>query len=213
MKNQNLTLLSKWRFKEISNDFMTEGHETLQELTRIQEKFSKPDTDTFINELRDSIAGYTLGFDMINIEKHGFDCKKKNKDIFLEVKSASFSSSTWNATFNDTTYEKAEAFKDEKVYLALAVWKNASDLLFIIYGQNEKIGEFLEKKIDWFKSGHVVRSTQSISASNLINTYGFKILAVNRTKLEVLNILRLKSRAFKNLTIDNIQDMSEFKGI
>lgn len=192
---------------------MTEGHETLQELTRIQEKFSKPDTDTFINELRDSIAGYTLGFDMINIEKHGFDCKKKNKDIFLEVKSASFSSSTWNATFNDTTYEKAEAFKDEKVYLALAVWKNASDLLFIIYGQNEKIGEFLEKKIDWFKSGHVVRSTQSISASNLINTYGFKILAVNRTKLEVLNILRLKSRAFKNLTIDNIQDMSEFKGI
>lgn len=213
MKNQNLTLLSKGRFKEISNDFMTEGHETLQELTRIQEKFSKPDTDTFINELRDSIAGYTLGFDMINIEKHGFDCKKKNKDIFLEVKSASFSSSTWNATFNDTTYEKAEAFKDEKVYLALAVWKNARDLLFIIYGQNEKIGEFLEKKIDWFKSGHVVRSTQSISASNLINTYGFKILAVNRTKLEVLNILRLKSRAFKNLTIDNIQDMSEFKGI
>lgn len=139
--------------------------------------------------------------------------QKENKDIFLEVKSASFSSSTWNATFNDTTYEKAEAFKDEKVYLALAVWKNARDLLFIIYGQNEKIGEFLEKKIDWFKSGHVVRSTQSISASNLINTYGFKILAVNRTKLEVLNILRLKSRAFKNLTIDNIQDMSEFKGI
>lgn len=36
MKNQNLTLLSKGRFKEISNDFMTEGHETLQELTRIQ---------------------------------------------------------------------------------------------------------------------------------------------------------------------------------
>lgn len=82
MKNQNLTLLSKGRFKEISNDFMTEGHETLQELTRIQEKFSKPDTDTFINELRDSIAGYTLGFDMINIEKHGFDCKKKIRTFF-----------------------------------------------------------------------------------------------------------------------------------
>jgi len=196
MKNQNLQLLRKGEFKEISNIFMTEGHEALQELTRIQEKFNKPDTDTFINELRDSIAGYTLGFDLVNVEKHGFDCKKRNEEVYLEVKSASFSSSSWGATFNDTTFEKAESFKDKKVFLALAIWKNASDLLFIIYGQNEKIGEFLEEKIKWFKEGNTVRSTQTISASQLINEYGFKILAVNKSKEEVLNILRLKSKAF-----------------
>lgn len=213
MKNQNLPLLSKGVFKEISNDFMSEGHEALQVLTKIQKKYNKPDTDTFINELRDSIAGYTLGFDLVNIEKHGFDCKKKNKVIFLEVKSASFSSSTWTATFNDTTLEKAEAFKDEKVFLALAIWKNASDLLFVIYGQNEQIGEFLEKRIKWFKSGHTVRSTQSLSASQLINSYGFKILAVNKSKSEVLSILRLKSKAFKSLTINDIQDLNDFKGV
>ena len=213
MKNQNLQLLSKGEFKEISNIFMTEGHEALQELTRIQEKFDKPDTDTFINELRDSIAGYTLGFDLVNIEKHGFDCKKKDKDVYLEVKSASFSSSSWGATFNDTTFEKAEAFKDEKVFLALAIWKNASDLLFIIYGQNEKIGEFLEEKIKWFKGGNTVRSTQTISASQLINEYGFKILAVNKSKEEVLNILRLKSRSFKSLTQNDIQDLKDFEGV
>ena len=213
MKNQQLQILSKGNFNEISNIFMTEGHEALQELTRIQEKFNKPDTDTFINELRDSIAGYTLGFDLVNTEKHGFDCKKKDQETFLEVKSASFSSSSWNATFNDTTYEKAEAFKDEKVFLALAVWKNASDLLFIIYGQNEKIGEFLEEKIKWFKEGHTVRSTQTILARQLIEEYGFKILAVNKTKEEVLSILRLKSKAFKSLTKDDIQDVNDFKGV
>jgi len=213
MKNQNLQLLRKGEFKEISNIFMTEGHEALQELTRIQEKFNKPDTDTFINELRDSIAGYTLGFDLVNVEKHGFDCKKRNEEVYLEVKSASFSSSSWGATFNDTTFEKAESFKDKKVFLALAIWKNASDLLFIIYGQNEKIGEFLEEKIKWFKEGNTVRSTQTISASQLINEYGFKILAVNKSKEEVLNILRLKSKAFKSLTKNDIQDMQDFEGV
>ena len=126
------------------------------------------------------------------------------------MKSASFSASSWGATFNDTTLEKAESFKDEKVYLALAIWKNASDLLFIIYGQNERIGEFLEEKVRWFKSGHTVRSTQSISASQLVNDYGFKILAVNRTKEDVLNLLRLKSSSFKNLTIEDIQDLKSF---
>jgi len=213
MNNKSLSLFNKGDFKPISNDFMTEGHEGLQELAKLQEKYNKHDTDTFINELRDSIAGYTLGFDLVNTEKHGFDCKKQSKDLYLEVKSASFSSSTWNATFNDTTYEKAEAFKDKKVYLALAIWKNASDLLFIIYGQNEKIGEFLENRIKWFKSGHTVRSTQSISASQLINEYGFKILAVNKNKIEVLNILRLKSISFKKLTLNDIEDLSEFKGL
>ena len=213
MKNQDLSLFYKGDFKTISNEFMTEGHEGLQELARLQEKYDKPDTDTFINELRDSIAGYTLGFDLVNIEKHGFDCKKDRENIFLEVKSASFSSSEWGATFNDTTLEKAESFKDKKVFLALAIWKNASDLLFVIYGQNEKIGEFLESKVNWFKAGNTVRSTQTISASKLINGYGFKILAVNRTKQEVLNILRLKSSAFKKLTINDIKDISEFTHI
>ncbi len=213
MKNQNLVLFNKGDYKIISNDFMTEGHMALSDLTKVQEKYNKPDTDTFINELRDSIAGYTLGFDLVNIEKHGLDCKNKRKNIFLEVKSASFSSSLWSATFNDTTYEKAEAFKDKKVYLALAIWKNASELLFIIYGQNERIGEFLEEKVKWFKEGNTVRSSQSISASKLINEYNFKILAVNKTKSEVLNILKLKSRAFNKLSLSDIQDLTEFKGL
>lgn len=214
MKNKDLALFKKGTFMPINNQFMMEGHEVLKRVQEVQEKFHKEDTDTFINELRDSIAGYTLGFELVNVNKHGFDCKLSEKDeCYLEVKSASFIANSWQATFNDTTLEKAEAFKDEKVYLALAVWKDASDLIFICYGQNPLIGEFLEEKIKWFKSGNTVRSTQSISLSTLVFKYGFKILAVNRTKEEVLSLLRLRNKTFNKLTIDSIISLDEFKGI
>lgn len=213
MENNSLSLFNKGAFKPIDNNFMLEGHEILQELAIVQEKYNKPDTDTFINELRDSMVGYTLGFDLVNVEKHGFDCSANNNQLFLEVKSASLSAKDWTATFNDTTLEKALAFKDEKLFLALAVWKNASDLLFIIYGQNENIGNFLEQKVKWFKEGHTVRSTQSITASSLVFDYGFKILAVNRSKEDVLTLLRLNNRKFMKLRAEDILDTSEYISI
>lgn len=214
MKDEELALFQKGNFMTIDNDFMTEGHEVLQRVQEVQEKYHKDDTDTFINELRDSIAGYTLGFELVNVEKHGFDCKmSQNDDIYLEVKSASFIADSWQATFNDTTLEKAEAFKDKKVYLALAVWKDASDLLFICYGQNKKIGEYLENKVKWFKAGNTVRSTQSISLAKLVFEYGFKILAVNKSKEDVISLLRLKNRVFTTMEPDVVISLSEFNGI
>lgn len=149
MNDRKLDLFEKGKFISIDRGFMCEGHNALLSISKVQEKYNKKDTDTFINELRDSIAGYTLGFELVNVEKHGFDCKlSKDKDIYLEVKSASFIAKSWQATFNDTTFEKADAFKDKKVYLALAVWEKASDLLFICYGQNIEIGNYLEEKVD-----------------------------------------------------------------
>lgn len=214
MLNKNLALFEKGNFELIDKNFMVEGHEVLQKVQEVQEKFHKEDTDTFINELRDSIAGYTLGFELVNVEKHGFDCKmSKDEDYYLEVKSASFIADSWQATFNDTTLEKAEAFKDEKVFLALAVWKDASDLLFICFGQNEKIGEYLEEKVKWFKKGNTVRSTQSISLSNLVFKYGFKILAVNKSKEEVISLLRLKNRAFYKMDDDSVISLKDFSDI
>ncbi|MGN1270169.1 MAG: hypothetical protein ACI4UU_04825 [Clostridia bacterium] len=213
MNDEDLKLFGKGNYKDVDQSFMEEGKTVLQELQRVQEKYDKLDTDTFINELRDSIAGYTLGFNLVNIEKHGFDCKKDSKNLYLEVKSASFSSESWQATFNDTTLEKAEAFKDKKVFLALAVWKGASDLLFICYGQNKKIGEYLEHKVKWFKLGKTVRSTQSIAISKLVFDYGFNILAVNRTKREVLNLLKAKNSKFKKLNEDDIISIEEYNGL
>lgn len=213
MEHKDLKLFSKGNFQLINNAFMVEGQEVLQEVKAVQEKYGKNDTDTFINELRDSIAGYTLGFDLVNIDKHGFDCKRSSDGILLEVKSASFDAQSWQATFNDTTYEKADAFKNAKVYLALAVWKDASDLLFIVYGQNRKLGEFLESKVAWFKEGHTVRSTQSISLSDLVFKYKFTILAVNKKKEDIKSLLKLKNRNFAKLLDNQVIDLKEFNDI
>ena len=206
------SLLNKGNYKPINQDFLIEGHMVLEEVADVQEKWGKGDTDTFINELRDSMAGYYLGYDLVNIEKHGFDCKKnENEDIFLEVKSASFAASTWGATFNDTTIEKAQCFQSDKVYLCLAVWKNASNLLFLVYGQNKRIGEFLEEKVNRFLSGNGgVRSTQTISMSQLIFDYGFDIICVNKTKEEVKSILRLKSRQFFSIPDNRFLSLYEY---
>ncbi len=204
MEKYDLKLFDKGKFSHIDNEFIAEGVLALRELQKVQERFNKNDTDTFINELRDQIVGHTLGFDLVNVEKHGFDCKMADKkDIFLEVKAASYDSSTWNATFNDTTLEKANCFKSKKLYLALAVWKDASDLLFICFGQNENIGKLLEEKVKWFKAGNTVRSTQSISFSKLIKDFGFKICTVDRSTEDVKKLIGAKFNNLKNIP-DNL---------
>ena len=76
--------------------------------------------------------------------------------------------------------------------MALAVWKDASDLLFICFGQNENIGKLLEEKVKWFKAGNTVRSTQSISFSKLIKDFGFKICTVDRSTEDVKKTTRCK---------------------
>lgn len=201
MERKGLKLFNKGKFSHIDNEFIAEGVLALRELQKVQERFNKNDTDTFINELRDQIVGHTLGFDLVNVEKHGFDCKMADKkDIFLEVKAASYDSKTWNATFNDTTLEKANCFKSKNLYLALAVWKDASDLLFICFGQNEKIGEWLEKKVKWFKTGNTVRSTQSISFPKLISDFGFKICTVDRSIEDVKKLITAKFARIKKVS-------------
>ena len=211
MLDNDLDLFKKGNFQPIDNNFIMEWHEVLQEVQIVQEKYNKLDTDTFINELRDSIAWYNLWYELVNIEKHWFDCKKSaDEECYLEVKSASFSAKDWQATFNDTTLEKAEAFKDKKVFLALAVWKDASDLLFICYGQNSEIWDFLESKVKRFKAWNTVRSTQSISLSNLVFTYWFKIIAVNRSKWEILSLLRLKNKNFLKMPSNVVISIEEY---
>ncbi len=207
-----IPLLDKGNFKPIDTTFLVEGHEVLEEVAQVQEKFKKEDTDTFINELRDSIAGYYLGYDLVNTEKHGFDCKlNESANVFLEVKSASFAASSWGATFNDTTLEKADCFSENNVFLCLAVWKNASNLLFVCYGQNQNIGNFLRERVNKFLNGYGgVRSTQSISLSQLVFEYGFDIICVNKSKEEVKQILTLKSRVFAHLNPEQLLSLSEY---
>lgn len=212
MKNNNLEYFNKGNFEPINRQFMKDGLIAMNNLSEFQNQYQKGDIDTLLNELHDSIVGHYLGFELVNTEKHGFDCKYSyDKEIFLESKVASYSAKTWNATFNDTTYEKAEAFKDTKVWLALSIWTSVSDLLCICYGQNEEIGNFLKQKIDIFKEGKVVRSTQSISMSNLIFKYNFRILTVSYTPDKLKSWLTLENNSFRNLDLSKVDTLSTFK--
>lgn len=200
----NEKLLGKGQFEKIDKNFIKEGTEALVGLSLVQEKYYKTDTDVFINELRDSMIGEILGYHEVNKSKHGFDCRTES-NIYLEVKNASYSANSWQATFNDTTYEKAEAFKSNDLYLALGVWDKAADLLFIVYGKNSRIGDYLKSKIDDFKNGLTVRSVQTIAYTKLINDYGFRIITQTRSKNEILEIIREKNKKFgKELQLSDI---------
>lgn len=191
-KNQDLNIFHKGNYQEINRDFISEANHAIQPLIAIQNKYNKLDNDTFFNELKDGMIAAYLDYDLINTEKHGLDAKHSTRNEYLEVKQASFSSKSWGATFNDTTYEKAEAFEDKKLFLAVGIWAGISELLFIIYGQNPKIGQYLKERVDFFKSGGSVRSTQSISIKELVTHYGFKIISPTKSKKELQSIFRLK---------------------
>ena len=211
MKDQQLEYFSKWEFLPINNEFIVDWLDALSWIAAVQEKYHKKDMDTILNELHDAIVWQYLWFKLVNTDKHWLDCKyDENTDIFLESKVATFSKWMW-ATFNDTTFEKAEAFKDKKLRLALSIWSSASTLMFICYGQHEWIWNFLEKWVQKHKDWLVVRSTQSISLSELLFWYNFNILTISKSKEELLTLLTtLSPKTYWKLTKDQIKDLNDF---
>ena len=206
-------LFAKGRFAPINERFIKESIIQLKGLAAIQAKYRKGDMDTLLNELHDSIVGKYLGFELVNTEKHGFDCKlNKAQDIFLESKTVSYLSNSWNATFNDTTMEKADAFRDKKVWLALSLWQNASDLLCICFGQNKKIGDLLEDGVKKHQAGKTVRSTQSISFSKLVFDLHFKILSPS-LPAEILMQRLHQQKHLKQLTAEFVIEYKDFVSI
>lgn len=207
-------LVDKGNFRPIDDTFLMKSLDVFQDLSAIQDEYGKNDTDTFMNEVHDAIAAKYLCFTHINTEKHGFDARRPSliddfQYEYLEVKTASFDAKSWQATFNDTNLEKANLFKQPNVHLALSVWKGAANLLFIVYGSNPLLGEFLERKVKDFVFRHTtVRSTQSISLSKLVNEFGFRIYAVHKTKEQIYELIRL--RCGKNIPRHYIHDIEEF---
>jgi len=209
-----MNILEKGNFVEIDDVFLTRSLDVFQGLSRIQEEFDKNDTDTFMNEVRDSVVAKYLGYTHINTLKHGLDARRKstNKKYdfdYLEVKTASFESQSWQATFNDTNLEKADLFTQPNVYLALSVWKGAADLLFVVYGKNHLLGHFLREKVELFLSGNGgVRSTQSIPIYKLVNDFEMSVYCINKTPDEMYNIFQIRNGC-RTITHDSIKAISE----
>lgn len=179
--NQSLGFFNKGCFEPIDRNFITESYQALKPIEEIQNKYNKHDNDSFLNELRDSMVALYLDYELINIQKHGLDAKKVQSNEFLEIKQVSFQSKTWSTTFNDTT----------KTTLAVGVWNNISNLLFIVYGNHPKIGLYLEQKV---KECHNEsrRSTQTIGISKLIKEFDFKMKPIDLKEQELINLFNLK---------------------
>lgn len=205
-----MTIFEKGDYKPVPAEFRTLGILSLQELSTFQDRFRMYDTDTTINSIRDSIVANYMGFDLLNFGKHGFDAKKSTKDEFLEIKQCSISSRRLGGTWNDTNEEKANAFSDKRLFTAVAIWKGASDLQFIVYGQHIELGIYLLKRVTAVQNSST-RSTQSVGIEKLIKNYNFSVVCPPDKEKDL--ILKLIINYNRNLvkyvnksTIKGIQD-------
>lgn len=204
-----MNIFEKGRYEEVPTLFRKLGLQSLNGLTAFQDAFEMYDTDTTVNTIRDSLVAEYLGYDLLNMGKHGFDAKKSGSEKYLEVKQCSISSSSWGGTWNDTNEEKAKAFMDDRLCTAVALWKGASDLKAIVYGQNMKLGEYLYERMINRPSGS--RSTQSVSILRLICEYNFDIICPPPyEKKHVVSLFVNYNRKFaKYVSIDNIKTLQD----
>lgn len=184
-----MNIFTKGDYRPIPQSFKTKGIIALEELTKFQKEFESYDTDTTINEIRDSIVGNYLNYDLLNFNKHGFDAKNSTTGKFLEVKQCSIFSKKLGGTWNDTNEEKAIAFSDEKLFTAIGVWKGAADLQFIVYGQHKNLGKYLLERVRAVANTST-RSTQNIGIEKMIKEYDFKVIvSPGKEKLFVYKLL------------------------
>lgn len=167
-----MSIFKKGNFRRPARNYIRMGRLALRRLSEFQNTFDIQDTDTTVNSIRDSIIAKHFHFDLVNMDKHGFDAKNSGTKEFLEVKQCSVSAKRWGGTWNDTNLEKAKAFSGRKLFTAVAVWKGADDLQFVVFGKSKKLGDYLKEKIKNRKNGS--RSTQTISITKLIE-WGFSV--------------------------------------
>lgn len=205
-----MTIFGKGSYKVVPHEFRTLGIASLRELSKFQEKFEIYDTDTTINAIWDAIVANYLGFELLNFDKHGFDAKKNTENHFLEVKQCSISSGSWGGTWNDTNEEKALAFSDNRLFTVVAVWKGASDLQLMVYGQHKGLGKLLHRLVVNRKEGR--RSTQSVSIQKLIKDFNFAVVCPpDKTKKDVLMLLANYNKSLVNyVELNNIKTIRDF---
>lgn len=205
-----MNIFKKGNYKKVPPSFNRKGIFALEELTKFQDEFKTYDTDTTINEIRDSIIGKYLGYDLLNFEKHGFDCKSSKTDKFLEVKQCSIFSKSLGGTWNDTNEEKAKAFSDNRLFTAVGVWKGAADLQFIVYGQHKDLGKYLLGRVKAVANSST-RSTQNVSIEKMIKDYKFSVIVPPEKKKNFVYqlLINYKKNISTYLTINDLLTIND----
>ena len=91
--------------------------------------------------------------------------------------------------------------------MALSAWKNVVDLLFVVYGNNRLLGQFLREKVEHFLSGNGVRSTH-VPISKLVNDFEMTVYVVNKTPDELFYLFQKQNgcRKIERESIKSILD-------
>ena len=71
-----MDIFEKGNFQPLPTGFLAKGRAALEALSSFQTEFDIYDTDTTINAIRDGIIANYLDYDLLNMDKHGFDAKK-----------------------------------------------------------------------------------------------------------------------------------------
>jgi len=205
-----MDIFQKGNYRPIPHSFKTKGIIALEELTKFQDEFQSYDTDTTINEIRDSIVGNYLGYDLLNFNKHGFDGKSSKTGKFLEVKQCSIFSKRLGGTWNDTNEEKAMTFSDERLFTAVGIWKGAADLQFIVYGQHVDLGRYLLERVRAVANTST-RSTQNVGIEKMIQEYNFKVIVPPDKKKEFVYklLVNYKRNIPTYLTMDDLLTIND----
>ena len=176
----------------------------LQKMQQFQHAFqdeTRYDTDTTINSIRDAYIARLLGFELLNLDKHGFDAKTSDGSKYLEIKQCGLSAQKLTAVWNDTNLEKAEAFKSQKLFVAVGIWFGASELKAILYGQDPLLGIFLEEQVIR-QTEDSQRRTQNIALTKLIK-WNFRVaLPAGQDQSSVIQLLSSKHPSLQK-TLNN----------
>lgn len=197
-------------FVLLTEEQIKQDEEMLNQIKRYQEYRNMYDSDRFLNEAKDGLAGRLIGFNIVNISKNGFDCKNSKGEL-LEVKAINSCSKKWASIFNDTTESKALEFKNKNVYVQVPIFLNAKDISFFLIGNNPDVGDFLLNAAINFKKSNSRRCSPNIDIRQLYRKYKYKIVAVDESKEQVVERLKNKyKKSFKDITVDDIMTVSEY---
>ena len=203
------TLLDNEGFKSVKELPMEKMERLMKELAEVQAELGYTGgTDNMINLYHEGKVGEMLGFNMLNLNKNKMDCKVDGEGLWLEVKSTTVSRAKPGGNFNDLTLAKAETFMDPRVFVAFAVWSDTNTLDYIVFGRGTALYVDMRKTVKRNKKGS--RCVLTVSVPVAINKYDFDVIAVAKSKEEVLHSIQTISPKAEKAARKTIISIDEF---
>lgn len=160
--------------------------------------------------MRDYRVGAEIGVSEMNENNHGWDGYFKNGVPFenKNVKVTSKSSQSFSLKFQDTSMNKLTEMTTKPVIVTTSLWDRMKILGFLVIGNTKNVSDHLLKSYNL-----ETRRSSTVSLPVCIAN-GFKIVAMDYTKQQVLDVITNKfPRLGKSLTPADIYTKKELKSL